>query len=80
MAVLTSLSAANVLGLTAVALRGGAGFDRRRKVTLVTDVVRAVLSPYSPVPYQVDGDFLGDTEHLEFRWEPDYLRLILPRR
>jgi diacylglycerol kinase family enzyme len=66
------------LGLTAVALRGGDGFDRRRKVTVVSDVVRAALRPYAPVPYQVDGDYLGDAEHLEFRWEPDHLRLILP--
>jgi diacylglycerol kinase family enzyme len=78
MAVLRSLGAATVLGLVAVALRGGDGFDRRRKVTVVTDVVRAVLRPYAPVPYQVDGDYLGDTEHLEFRWEPDHLRLIVP--
>ena len=76
--VLRSLSAATLLGVMASALRGGEGFSRRRKVTVVDDVVRAVLRPYAPVPYQVDGDFLGDTERLQFRWEPDYLRLIVP--
>ena len=45
---------------------------------MVGDVVRAVIRPYAPVPYQVDGDYLGDTEHLEFRWEPDHLRLDRP--
>lgn len=78
-AVLRSVSAATLLGLTAVALRGGEGFDRRRKVTVVRDVIRAELHPYVPVPYQVDGDYLGDTEHLDFRWEPDHLRLVIPR-
>jgi diacylglycerol kinase family enzyme len=78
--VLRSVSAANLLGLTAVALRGGEGFGRHRKVAVVTDVVRAVITAYAPVPYQVDGDYLGDTEHLEFRWEPDHLRLIVPSR
>ncbi len=76
--VLRSLSAATLLGVMSSALRGGEGFSRRRKVTVVGDVVHAVIRPYAPVPYQVDGDFLGDTEHLQFRWEPDYLRLIVP--
>jgi diacylglycerol kinase family enzyme len=79
-AVLRSLSAVNLLGLIAVALRGGEGFARRRKVTVVRDVVHAVVTPYAPVPYQVDGDYLGDSEHLEFRWEPEHLRLIIPHQ
>ena len=33
---------------------------------------------YGPFPYQVDGDYLGDTEQLEFRHEPDVLDLVLP--
>jgi diacylglycerol kinase family enzyme len=76
--VLRSLSATTMLGLTASALRGGAGFSRRRTVTIVRDVVRADITPYRPAPYQVDGDFLGDAEDLELRWEPDRLRLIVP--
>jgi diacylglycerol kinase family enzyme len=31
-----------------------------------------------PFPYQVDGDSLGETEHLDVRWEPDALTLVLP--
>ena len=76
--VLRSLSATTMLGLTASALRGGAGFSRRRTVTIVRDVVRADITPYRPAPYQVDGDFLGDADDLELRWEPDRLRLIVP--
>ena len=79
-AVLRSLSAATMIGVTAAALRGGERFSRRRKVTVVGDVVRAVIRPYAPVPYQVDGDHLGDAEHLVFGWEPDHLRLIVPAR
>ncbi len=77
-AVLRSVHAPTLLGLTVSALRGGEGFARHRKVTVVNEVIRAVISPYTPVPYQVDGDYLGETEHLEFRWEPDHLRLIVP--
>jgi diacylglycerol kinase family enzyme len=76
--VLRSLSALTMVGLTLAALRGGDAFSRRRKVTLVDDVVAAVIHPYAPVPYQVDGDHLGDTDDLSFRWEPDHLRLIVP--
>jgi diacylglycerol kinase family enzyme len=79
-AVLRSLSAANLLSLAAIALRGGDGFGRRRKAMLVTDVVRAVVRTFRPVPYQVDGDYLGDATHLEFRWEPEQLRLVVPGR
>jgi diacylglycerol kinase family enzyme len=76
--VLRSLSATTMLGLTASALRGGAGFSRRRTVTIVRDVVRADITPYRPAPYQVDGDFLGEADDLELRWEPDRLRLVVP--
>ena len=77
--VLRSLSAANMLGLVAAALRGGGSFGRhaqgdRRRRRGAGNVSR----PYAPVPYQVDGDYLGDTEHLEFRWEPDHLRARRP--
>ncbi len=87
--VLRSLSATTMLGLTASALRGAAGFSRRRTVTVVRDVVRAEVTPYGPVPYQVDGDFLGDAQEgtrggeapaLEFQWEPEELQLIVPDR
>jgi diacylglycerol kinase family enzyme len=77
-AVLRSVSAFNMLALVAAALRGGRGFGRHGKVTVAADVVRATFRPYAPVPYQVDGDYLGDTDHLEFRWEPDHLRLVVP--
>ena len=78
--VLRSLGAVTVLGLAAIALRGGEGFNRRRKVTVVRDVVAATFQPRETVPYQVDGDYLGDSAHLRFGWEPDQLRLIVPGR
>ena len=56
-----------------------AAFGRHRKVTVVADVVRADRPSLRARPYQVDGDYLGDTDHLEFRWEPDHLRLVPSR-
>ncbi|HMC41730.1 MAG TPA: diacylglycerol kinase family protein [Acidimicrobiales bacterium] len=31
-----------------------------------------------PFPYQVDGDFVGDTEHLTLQYEPETLDVFLP--
>ncbi|MEY2460428.1 MAG: hypothetical protein QOG30_2258, partial [Acidimicrobiaceae bacterium] len=31
-----------------------------------------------PFPYQVDGDYLGETEHLSFEHKPEILKLVLP--
>jgi hypothetical protein len=72
------MGAVTMLGVTASALRGGGGFSRHSKVVLIDNVVKAVIRPYRPVPYQVDGDHLGDSTHLEFRWQSDQLRLIAP--
>ncbi|HEX6392221.1 MAG TPA: diacylglycerol kinase family protein [Acidimicrobiales bacterium] len=76
--VLRSLGAATFLGLAATALRRNEGLKNSRKVSVVDDVVRAVLLPRGDVPYQVDGDYLGAASHLEFRWEPETLRLVVP--
>ena len=76
--VLRSLGAPTVVALAAAALRGNEGLRTSRRVSVTRDAVRVVLDAYKPVPYQVDGDYLGDTGHLEFRWEPDDLRLVVP--
>ncbi|HUE59051.1 MAG TPA: diacylglycerol kinase family protein [Acidimicrobiales bacterium] len=80
MVVLRSLGAGTVLGLAAVALRGNEGLRTSRKVSVVDGVVAAVVRPREDVPYQVDGDYLGDAGRLEFGWEPETLRLVVPRR
>ena len=42
------------------------------------DVVEAVVSGYRPLPYQVDGDHLGEADELRFRHEPAVLDLVVP--
>jgi hypothetical protein len=51
---------------------------RSRWVDLRTDLPALTVRAYGPVPYQVDGDHLGDTEVLEFRHEPEILDLVAP--
>ena len=76
--VLRSLGAPTILGLATAALRGHEGLRTSKRVSVTRDAVRVILNAYQPVPYQVDGDYLGDTSHLEFRWEPDDLNLVTP--
>jgi diacylglycerol kinase family enzyme len=76
--VLRSLGAPTILALAASALRVEGGLTSSKKVSVTRNAVRLVLDAHRPVPYQVDGDYLGDTNHLEFRWEPEDLRLVMP--
>jgi diacylglycerol kinase family enzyme len=66
------LVGAGVAALTRGTLRG------RRHVTMAADAEYVRVDGYGPVPYQVDGDYLGETELIEIRHEPDALRLALP--
>ena len=60
------------------ALGSGKLLRRSRWVDHRTDVGALTVRAYGPVPYQVDGDHLGDAEVLDFRHEPDVLDLVLP--
>ena len=53
-------------------LRRDKCLDRRRDLRAMT------VTGHGPFPYQVDGDYLGDTDALEFRHQPDCLDLFLP--
>ena len=53
-------------------VRSGRWADRR------DDVAGLTIRAYGPVPYQVDGDHLGDTTELVFRHAPEILDLVLP--
>jgi diacylglycerol kinase family enzyme len=66
-----------VLAALARTLRGG---GVRGKAVVTQDGVRALtVESAVPFPYQLDGDYLGETLRLVFRWEPDVVRLVLPR-
>ena len=85
--VLRSLGAPTILGMALEALRNpGDGTTavrsdpHHRKVTFVRNVVEARLEGLPSVPYQVDGEPLGDATDLRFSWEPDSLRLVVPGR
>jgi diacylglycerol kinase family enzyme len=73
-----SMSASAILLATAAALRGGGRLGRLRFIEERHDQPGLTITGHGPVPYQVDGDHLGDIERLEIRHEPGILRLVLP--
>lgn len=61
----------------ASALRGTGVADGHRLVEW-TDVRRLTVEHDRPFPYQVDGDYLGETRRLMFEHVPDAVRLVFP--
>jgi diacylglycerol kinase family enzyme len=49
-----------------------------RSVDFRTDLESFEVVGHRPFPYQVDGDYLGEVDRLQFRHEPNALRLVLP--
>lgn len=60
------------------ALTGGHHLRSSRWTDYRTDLTGFTVTGYGPFPYQVDGDHLGDTEHLELTHEPEVLDLVMP--
>lgn len=76
--VLRSLSGSTLIRLVLTALRSERGLSSSRKVSVVHHVVAGTLVARHSVPYQADGEYLGEVERLELGWEPSALRLVVP--
>ena len=59
------------------ALRGG-GVKPTDYLDVRTDLTELRLAHRQPFPYQLDGDYLGETALLDFRHVPDAVRLVQP--
>jgi len=73
-----TMRARTILGSLAGALRGG-GVRPGDHLDEQIDVRRVVFEHATPFPYQLDGDYLGEADRLEFQHVPDALRLVMPR-
>jgi diacylglycerol kinase family enzyme len=73
-----TLDALRLLAIVASALGTGRWLRRHRKVVYRTDLSALTVRGHGPFPYQVDGDYLGETEQLEFRHEPAALTIVQP--
>jgi diacylglycerol kinase family enzyme len=74
---LRSLGLGTLLGVAANAL-SGRSVASGRKVDLHTGLDGLRITGFGAVPYQVDGDYLGEASELTFKHEPDVLRLLVP--
>ena len=75
---LRTMRFARTIRVIGSALGNGKVLRRSRWVDFRTDLEGLTIRGYGPVPYQVDGDYLGEAEQFTFRHEPDVLDLVLP--
>ena len=73
-----SLALIPLLQAAASALGFGRDIRRQKHLDVRTDLANFVVDGHGPFPYQVDGDYLGETERLVFKHQPDILKLVLP--
>jgi hypothetical protein len=76
--VLTDLRAPLLVRTAASSIRRAAYLGTSSRIVQVGDVVGVELSAPSPFPWQVDGDDLGDVDHLSVAYRPDCLTLVTP--
>ncbi|HWC68715.1 MAG TPA: diacylglycerol kinase family protein [Acidimicrobiales bacterium] len=72
-----TLRATAILGNVVKALRGG-GVKPGPVVDEHVNLAELVVESDQPFPYQLDGDYLGETRRLAFRHEPAVLDLVVP--
>ncbi len=75
---LRSLGFLSTLRVAGAALGVGIPVSRRRHIDYRPDTSQATVVGHGPFPYQLDGDFLGEIDRAELRWEPDKLHLLIP--
>lgn len=72
-----TLDLAPIVRGVASALRG-VGVADGTQIVEWTDIHRLTVDDEQPFPYQVDGDFLGETRRLLVEHVPDAVRLVFP--
>jgi diacylglycerol kinase family enzyme len=73
-----SLALRTMLPALASALGRGDRAPRLRRVSVIRGVQSATVKGYRPVPYQLDGDFVGESEQIELSWGAGVLRVVVP--
>ena len=74
-----SMKVSALLGGLGSALRGG-GVKESRTLDVQTDLAALTIEHHEGFPYQLDGDYLGETKRLEFTHVHDAVRLVRPQR
>ncbi len=78
MVTLRTLRLSSVVRASGAALLRGSGLSSGRHLDVRHDLGELTVRATVPLPYQVDGDFLGTVDEMVIRHVPDALRLVLP--
>jgi diacylglycerol kinase family enzyme len=73
-----SLKLRAILPAFVSALRGDEKPAKHRHVSLVRGVSSATVKGHRPLPYQLDGDFVGEPDQIELTWAPMALSIVVP--
>jgi diacylglycerol kinase family enzyme len=73
-----AMDAVTLLGGAASAMLSGRFLARRAGVVHRYGLTELEVTSMRPFPWQVDGDYVGMTNRLEFSYEPDVLNLVVP--
>jgi diacylglycerol kinase family enzyme len=76
--VVTAHHAPAMLSLAGAALLSPQMFQRHPHVVHRDGIETLAITSPEPFPYQVDGDYLGEVDRLDFAYEPDVLTLVVP--
>jgi diacylglycerol kinase family enzyme len=76
--VVTARRAPSMLTLAAAAMLSPDMLHRHPNVEHRDDVTAVTITGSEPFPYQVDGDYLGEVDRLDFGYEPGVLTLVVP--
>ncbi|HLF99492.1 MAG TPA: diacylglycerol kinase family protein [Acidimicrobiia bacterium] len=73
-----TLGIGTLIPAAASALWKGRLLARHPKIMRRSHLHEFVVRGHGPVPYQVDGDYLGTADELRFTYEPESLTLVVP--
>ncbi|HVV35632.1 MAG TPA: diacylglycerol kinase family protein [Acidimicrobiales bacterium] len=75
---LRSMSFATIIGAAGSAMGSGRHLRRSHRIDRRVDVDSLTLVGHRKFPYQLDGEFVGEVDRLELRYQPDCLDLVVP--
>ncbi len=73
-----SLAVHTLLGVFGSAVGKGTRLRRHPRVDYRSDLTTLEVWGHGPVPYQVDGDYLGEAEELSIGYHPEALHVVAP--
>jgi diacylglycerol kinase family enzyme len=73
-----SLALRTMLPVLASALGQGPNPSQHRRVSLIRGARSATVKGHRPVPYQLDGDFVGEADQIELNWDAQVLSVVVP--